>query len=150
MAWNTPSTQITGDLMTAAIWNQNVVYNTIALTPSGILWIFDGGGGVYGIDEPMCIEVPFKCDIDRVTMLHDVPSTTQIDIWKDTYENYPPTVGNSITASAVPATSAAIKDQDVTLSGWTPTIAAGDILAANVDNNDLATRTTLSLKVSRS
>ena len=150
MAWSTPSTQITGDLMTAAIWNQNVVYNTIALTPAGIVWIFDGGGAAYPVDEPMHIEVPFKCDIDRVTMLHDQSSTTQIDIWKDTYANYPPTVADTITASAIPATSAAIKDQDATLSGWTKAIAAGEILAANVDSNDNATRTTLSLKVSRS
>lgn len=150
MAWSTPSTRSTGDLITAAIWNQDVKDNTIALLPSAIVWIFDGGGAAYGTDDPIYIEVPFKCDIDRVTMLHDQSSTTTIDIWKDTYANYPPTDADSITASATPATSAATKDQDSTLTGWTTAIAAGDILAANVDANDNAIRTTLSLKVSRS
>lgn len=31
MAWVTPSTKILGDLITAAIWNQDIVANTLAL-----------------------------------------------------------------------------------------------------------------------
>ena len=121
MAWSTPSTQITGDLMTAAIWNQNVVYNTIALTAAGFVWLFDGGGAAYTVDDPVPLEAPFKCDIDRVTMIHDQPSTTTISIWKDTYANVPPTAADDISNGGI-STSAVIKAQDSTLSGWSPAI----------------------------
>lgn len=39
MAWVTPSAQVTGDIITAAIWNQNVVSNALLLKTS----ITDGG-----------------------------------------------------------------------------------------------------------
>jgi hypothetical protein len=151
MAWTTPTTRSTGDLITAAIWNQDVVGNPIALTPAGIVAIFDGGGGAIADDVQLMIEVPFKCDIDRVTLLADQSGSIVIDIWKDTYANYPPVNADSITASATPTISAATKDQDSTLTGWTTAIAAGDILCFAVEGaaTDI-TRCTAALKVSRS
>jgi hypothetical protein len=150
MAWSTPSTQITGDLITAAIWNQNVVYNTIALTPSGISIFIDGGGTEILTGLKMYVEIPFKCDIDRNTVLPDQSGSIVFDIWKDTYANYPPVVGDSICASAKPTVSSGTKSQDSTLTGWTTAIAAGDILAFNVDSVTTITFCTLALKFTRS
>ena len=155
MAWSTPSTQITGDLMTAAIWNQNVVYNTIALTPAGLSIFIDGGGSEISTGVKMAVEIPFKCDIDRNTMLPDQSGSIVIDIWKCTYSDYDaftthPVDGDSITASAPPTISSSTKSQDSTLSGWTTAIAAGDILAFNVDSVTTITFCTLALKFTRS
>jgi len=83
----------------------------------------------------------------RATLLADVSGSIVIDIWKDTYANFPPTVADTITASAKPTLASAQKAQDSTLTGWTTTIAAGDILAFNVDSITTVTRVTLSLKV---
>lgn len=153
MAWVSPTTRSTGDLVTAAIWNQDVVNNPIALLPAAIAYIIDGGGAVIATGEVGHIEVPMKCDIDRVTVLGDASGTIQVDIWKDTYANFPPVVGDSITASAQPNLSSAQKSQDSTLTGWTKAIVAGDILAYNVDTSPApatVTRVLVSLKVSRS
>lgn len=153
MAWSTPSTRSTGDLITAAIWNQDVVANPIALLPAGLPFIIDGGGAVIGTGEHGHLEVPFGCDVDRVTLLADQSGTIQVDIWKDTYANFPPTDADSITASAVPALSSAQKYQDSTLTGWTTTVTAGDVLAYNVDTSPApasVTRLLVSLKVTRS
>jgi hypothetical protein len=70
-----------------------------------------------------------------------------VDIWKDTYANYPPVVGDSITASAKPTLSSATKSRDTTLTGWTTSIAAGDVLGFKVDSATTVLKVTLSLTV---
>jgi hypothetical protein len=57
-----------------------------------------------------------------------------VDVWKDTNANYPPTVADTITASAKPTLSSANKSSDSTLTGWTTTITAGDWLAFSLDS----------------
>jgi hypothetical protein len=82
-------------------------------------------------------------------MLADVAGSIVVDIWKVAYASFPPTNGNSITASAPPTISAVQNSQDATLTGWTTAIAAGDILAFNVDSCATITRVTISLKVAK-
>jgi len=69
-----------------------------------------------------------------------------IDVWKDTYANYPPTVADTITASAKPTLSAVNKNEDSTLTGWTTTFTAGDILGFNVDSATTVTKVALVLE----
>jgi hypothetical protein len=116
---------------------------------SAINFIIDGGGSAITTGVKGYIEVPFACTINQQTTTLDVSGDIVIDIWKDTYANYPPVVGDSITASAKPTISAGLKDQDSTLTGWTTSIAAGDVLAFNVDSAATATQCTISLKVTR-
>lgn len=63
-----------------------------------------------------------------------------VDIWKDTYANYPPVVADSITASAKPTLSSADKSQDDTLTGWDTDLLAGDVLRFNIDSFSTITR----------
>lgn len=95
------------------------------------------------------ISVPYACTITGVTMLSDVIGAITIDIWKDTYANYPPTVSDTITASAKPALSSTQKYTDTTLTGWTKAIAAGDILVFNVDSASTVKQVTIILRVTR-
>jgi len=116
---------------------------------STINFIIDGGGAAITTGIKGDIEIPFACTINQVTLLADQSATAVIDIWKDTYANFAPTVADTITAAAIPTITAAIKSQDATLTGWTTAITAGDILRFNVDSNDTAERITLSLKVTK-
>jgi hypothetical protein len=111
--------------------------------------IIDGGGSAITTGEKGHLEIPFACEIERVTLLADVSGSIVINIWKDTYANFPPAVGDKITADAPPTITTAVKSQDATLTGWTKTIAAGDILAFNVDSAATVTRVTLALKVKK-
>ena len=71
-----------------------------------------------------------------------------MDIWKDTYANYPPDDGDTITGANEPEIAASgVKDQDSTLTDWTKSISAGDVLGFNVDSCTTITRCTVSLKV---
>lgn len=112
--------------------------------------VIDGGGatittGVKGDLPP----IAWKCDIVEWTILGDQSGSIVIDIWKDTYANFPPVVGDSITASAKPTVSGATKGQSSTLTGWTVALAAGDILRFNVDSVTSFQRVTLLLKLKR-
>jgi len=58
-------------------------------------------------------------------------------------------VADTITASAKPTITTAVKSQDSTLTGWTTAITAGDTLRFNVDSITSITRITLSLKITK-
>lgn len=96
------------------------------------------------------VVVPYKCVLTGVTALADQTGSIVVDIWKDTYANYPPTDADSITASAPVTISSATKSQDTTLTGWTTALAQGDILRFNVDSATSITRLTLILHYRRS
>ena len=114
-----------------------------------ITFIIDGGGSAITTGVKGFLEIPFACTINQATLLADQSGSIVIDIWKDTYANYPPTVADTITASAKPTITTATKSQDATLTGWTTSIAAGDILGFNVDSITTCQRVTLSLKVTK-
>ncbi|HEU0072475.1 MAG TPA: hypothetical protein VFS30_00550 [Dehalococcoidia bacterium] len=96
-------------------------------------------------------EVRTPGEIEVCTMLADQSGSVVVDIWKDTYGNYPPTVADTIVASAPPTITTAVKSQDSTLTGWTTTLAEGDVLYFVVDGAATSTtELTLTLKVRKS
>jgi len=112
--------------------------------------VIDGGGSAITAGIKCDLEIPFACTINRATLLADQDGDIVIDIWVDTYANFPPTVADTITAAAKPTLAGADSYQDATLTGWTTALAAGAILRINVDSAATVTRVTLSLKVTRS
>lgn len=114
-----------------------------------LTFIIDGGGSAITTGIKGDLQIDFACTITQVTMLADQSGSIVVDIWKDTYANFPATVADTITASAKPTISAATKSQDSTLTGWTTSIAAGDHLRFNVDSASTVTRVTLALKVTK-
>lgn len=114
-----------------------------------INFIKDGGGDTLSTGIAGDIEIPFACTITGVTLLADQSGSIVIDLWKDTYANFPPTDADTITASATPTISSATKSTDTTLTGWTTSVSAGDIIRVNIDSVTSITRITLSLKVKR-
>lgn len=145
-----PGSNITADrtlTLTTGDANRSLtlpVIGTVGIT-------IDGGGSAITTGTKGYVECPFAGTIVQATVLLDQSGSIVIDVWKDTYANYPPTDADSITAAAPPTVSApATKSQDATLTGWTTSIAAGDILGFNVDSITTATRATLILKIERS
>lgn len=109
--------------------------------------VVGGAGSVVSTGIAGDVVIDFNCTISQWTLLADQSGSIQIDIWKDTYANYPPTVADTITASAKPLISSATKNQSSTLTGWTTNINAGDTLRFNVDSATTITRATLCLKL---
>lgn len=109
----------------------------------------DGGGVAITTGIKADVYVPYACTISSVTMLADQTGSIVVDVWKAAYASYPPTVANTITASALPTISSAVKSQDTTLTGWTVSVSAGDTLRFNVNSCSAITRLNLVLKVSK-
>jgi hypothetical protein len=79
-------------------------------------------------------------------LLADVSGSIVIDVRRDTYANYPPTGADSIAASAKPTLSAAVTNEDATLTGWTTAFSAGDVVGFNVDSASTVTQVTLTVE----
>ena len=127
----------------------DVKTNLTELNKKALIFIIDGGGAEIAVGEHGHLRIRFKCEIVKATLLANQTGSIVIDIWKDTYGNFPPTVADTITAAAKPTIAAGVKDEDGTLTGWTKTINAGDILAFNVDSAATIERVTLVLKVKK-
>jgi len=114
---------------------------------ASIQLIIDGGGSTIVTGNAGDIEVPFDCEIQKVTLLAKESGSIQIDIYNGTYASHPPS--SSITASAIPSISSSTKYQDSTLTGWTKSLTGGTILRFNVDSVTTITRCTISLEIKK-
>lgn len=119
------------------------------LDDDAIEFVIDGGGAAITTGTKGFLEVPYNATINRATIVCDQSGSIVVDVWKDSYANYPPTDADSITASAVPTVSTATKVQDTTLTGWTTSLSAGDFIGFNVDSASTVTSCTISLKVTK-
>lgn len=125
--------------------------NSWALEDGTTALVFSKDGG--GVELPTGILgdllVPFGCTITAATLLADQAGDAVVDIWKDTTANFPPTNADSITASNEPTLSSAAAMTDSTLTDWTTSIAAGDVLRFNLDSVSTITRLSIILTVKR-
>jgi hypothetical protein len=108
---------------------------------------FNGMLGVIEVGAYARWRAPAAGTITKSTLLADVSGSIVVDVYKDTYANYPPMNADSITASAPPTISSATKAEDATLTGWTTSFAAGDVLIFQVESCSTITHATLLLDV---
>jgi len=80
------------------------------------------------------IQIPFACLITGWTLVAEQSGSVVIDVWSDTYANFPPTVADTIAGSEKPTLTGAQKNQDSNLSTWNPYHPAGNVLGFNVDS----------------
>ncbi len=113
-------------------------------------FMVSGGGSVITTGIKGYLRVPYDCTIQSAELVADQSGSIVIDIWRDSYANFPPTVGDSIVASAKPTLSSAQKSQNTTLTGWTTTLTEGQYLVFNVDSVSTVTHVLLTLKVLKS
>lgn len=123
---------------------------TWSAVPGGLAIVIDGGGAVVAVNTKFDFPLDWAGTWTQWTMLADVSGSMVLNVWKDTYGNYPPTVADKITASAPPTITASTKGQSSALTGWTTAFAAGDTLRFNVDSCTSITKVTLALKYTRS
>jgi hypothetical protein len=112
--------------------------------------IIDGGGSAITTGVKFDLEVPYNATVTAWDAFGDTTGSIVVDIWQDTYANFPPTVADTITTSEKPTISASNKGQDTSLNsgnGWSVT--QGRVLRFNVDSITTLTRVTIALKVTR-
>lgn len=108
-----------------------------AIEPVKVTWVNAGGGAIVAADaNDIYTYIPHAGLIRQAVILtQGGTGSCSVDIWKDTYANFPPTDADSITAAAAPSITSDTKYSDSTLTGWTKTVAAGDVLAFHLDSS---------------
>lgn len=109
----------------------------------------DGQGGVITTGIKGYVIIPYGFTITSWTLVSDIAGSMVIDLWKDTYANYPPTVADTITAAAKPTLTAVNKNTNSTLTGWTTTGLTGDVVFFNVDSCTTITKAYLTINATK-
>jgi hypothetical protein len=109
--------------------------------------VFDGGGSVLETGSKAYIRVSQSGTLYKYTALADITGSAIIDIYKNTYANYPPTSSSSITSGSKPTISTGIKTENSTLTGFSSvTFSSGDVFGINLDSWSGSTRLTFELE----
>jgi hypothetical protein len=119
---------------------------TSGISPTRTFGItIDGGGSAITTGIKGDVTIPFAMSISGWTITADQTGSIVVDLWKDTYANFPPTAADTITGSEKPTLSSAVKNQDNNLTTWTTSVSSGDIIRFNVDSVSTVTRVTLTI-----
>lgn len=129
--------------------NPTIALNTNALRGEISFRIDGGGSAITTGAKKIYLRVGYDCTITGWELVADQSGSISIDIWKDSFANFPPTVADTITAAAKPSLSAAQKNNSSSLTGWTTSVSAGDYLEINVDSASTITLAILTLLVTR-
>jgi len=104
----------------------------------------DGAGTAITAGSKGSISIPYNCTLDSATLVADQVGSIVIDIKKSTYASFPTTT-SIVGAGTKPTLSSAQKYTDSSLTSWTKTISAGDVLEYVVDSASTVTKVTLTL-----
>jgi hypothetical protein len=145
-------TVIVGDLLAATITKKLLDDLTAAVGNTRVLTVvFGTGAAVITAGAITFLSCPYSGTILSARLLAVDSAVTAgsivIDVWKDTYANFPPTVGDTITASAKPTLSSATKSEDTTLTGWSTGVTAGDVFGFKVDSASAVTQVMLQMRI---
>ena len=108
----------------------------------------DGSGGTITIGQKGYIQVPYACTINSWRLIANASGSIVVDVWKAAAPTIP-TVANTITGSALPTLSSQQTAASSTLTGWTTSVAANDIIGFNVDSATTVSWVILQLLVTK-
>lgn len=113
-----------------------------------ISWTIGGLGTPITSGVSGYLRIFSSCTLGEVTLIADQTGSITVDIWKTSYvPNTPPTSGNTITASDIPAIASGQTYDDTSLTGWTTAVTAGDVIAYDAKTVDgVLTQVTVALK----
>lgn len=118
------------------------------------LSLYESAGIATGVKLFSCAHVESSGTINRATLLVAPSGNFTAEILRTTYTAWDagathPVTGDKISASAPVTVTGGTKSQDATLTGWTTTVAAGDVICANVTAAATVTTAHISLRTVR-
>jgi len=120
---------------------------TVDGSVESIVFGIDGGGGPITTGSKLYRIIDFSGTITGWTIVSDQTGSIVLDIKRATYSDFPTTT--SIAGSEKPTLSSARKNQDNSLSTWTTSLSAGDILEFVVDSVSAVEKVVVSIKTTR-
>lgn len=133
------------------IWSRDNVAALLAdpqpFTSSIVFELGIKGGAALSAGIGRSVYVPYAFTITGYTLVADQVGSIVLDVWRDSYANYPPSVADTIAGSEKPTIAAAIKTQDTNLTTWTTAITAGNCISVNIDSAATITWCSLTLHI---
>jgi hypothetical protein len=120
--------------------NASFVSNTRTLN-----FVIDGGGSAITTGKKGVIVVDGDYTVTGWTVIADVSGSIVVDVNRATYTNFPTTA--SIAGTELPTLSSVQKNEDLSLTSWTTTLSARDVLEFEVDSASTVTRVTVALRL---
>jgi hypothetical protein len=108
-------------------------------------FVIDGAGTVPASGTYASVVSPFSGTITNWTIISDISGSATLDVWKA--NGAKPTNANSIVASAKPTLSSSDFATSSTLTGWTTSVATGDVFTVELESISGCNRITLQLGV---
>ena len=101
------------------------------------------------------VHIPINATIKSVTVLGEggpapgspITGSCKVDVYNNTLANFPPTVADEITGSPLPGITAGQTFTDSTLTGWTTSLTAGDVVAFHLQSTSTFARITVQLEL---
>lgn len=119
MAWTTPRTYTTGELITAAMLNANIRDNMNVVNPTAVFFAVDGGGAAITTGSKMMFSIPFNQTVARWEVYSPgEASSIRFEIYAVSYAGFPPASEDSINSGSPIQTSSAVKGQDTNPSAF--------------------------------
>lgn len=112
--------------------------------PFGVAFGSTAAGASVLIADTAYLQVASACTISSWTITVNAGTAT-FDVWKVANGTAIPTSANTITASALPAIASGTVATSSTLTGWSTSVAAGDIFGFNLKTVATATYASLQL-----
>jgi hypothetical protein len=110
-----------------------------------IPFIISGGDSVITTGVKGHFRVGKNGTLQMATLVTNETGNMTVNIWKDTYANFPPTSDDSITGGTPVTLTNSNKVQNTTLAGWTTTVSRGDWFTIQVNTVDTVKLATLDL-----
>ncbi len=133
----------TGTGVLSAATAADLPAHTHAGVPTSASFLIDGGGATITTGVKGDLRIPFAGTITGLTSLADQTGTSIVQVWKDTFANYPPTSADQIASMEI---ISGIKSEAFGLS---IPVAAGDVIRFNVSSVTSHQRVTLILTIAR-
>jgi len=107
----------------------------------------DGGASAPAIGAAWDFIVPYACTITGWTLLANATGSIEFEVLKGAYASFPPSA--PISGALRPKIANAAKGQSNSLTGWTTTLSANEILRFRVASAEAITRVLAVLNVTR-
>ncbi len=102
-----------------------------ATLTEGIPFTFDGGGLVIANGSVSTKVIEYACTITGITLLSKISGSIILDVKKCTYAGYPGSLASIV--GTVPQLSSGNTYKDTTLSSWSTSVSAGDIIEVSIN-----------------
>jgi len=141
------------DIIHSAVWNDTYGTFSTALTNIGQgvtleMIVFNGPqsvtAGIKGF-----IEIPFNLSVLSWKIMAEQAGSVSLDLWNCPFNSFPPIAANSIVGGNYPTLSSAQSSSSSTLTGWSPNLSAGSILALVINDSSVIHQITVSLTCGR-